>query len=152
VKISIITVCFNSEATIELCLNSVASQSWANVEHIIVDGCSTDSTLQLIEENRQGNMVVVSEPDNGIYDAMNKGLSLATGDYVAYLNSDDLYTLKLAGMRTSMKKPSVVSLRQCDNLKLLVARGNTLGSTTSPLQQSEFVRSYRCVDGHIATA
>ena len=91
-KISIITVCFNSEATIELCLNSVASQSWANVEHIIVDGCSTDSTLQLIEENRQGNMVVVSEPDNGIYDAMNKGLSLATGDYVAYLNSDDLYT------------------------------------------------------------
>ena len=66
-KISIITVCFNSEATIELCLNSVASQSWANVEHIIVDGCSTDSTLQLIEENRQGNMVVVSEPDNGIY-------------------------------------------------------------------------------------
>ncbi len=90
-KISIITVCFNSEATIAECLKSVASQSWSNFEHIIVDGASTDGTLMEIEAYSHKKLKLTSEPDNGMYDAMNKGLKIATGDYVAFLNSDDLY-------------------------------------------------------------
>lgn len=90
-KISIVTVCFNSAKTVRATLASVADQTWPNIEHIVVDGASQDETVSIIEEYRAGLAAVVSEPDNGIYDAMNKGLRLATGDYVAFLNSDDIY-------------------------------------------------------------
>jgi glycosyltransferase involved in cell wall biosynthesis len=90
-KISIITVCRNSAATIRETLESVASQSHRNLEHIIIDGCSTDGTLAVINEWKQYPVRLVSEPDKGIYDAMNKGVRLATGDIVGILNSDDLY-------------------------------------------------------------
>jgi glycosyltransferase len=90
-KITIITVAFNSAATIVETLESVARQTHANVEHIVIDGGSTDNTLALIATH--GNRVshLVSEPDRGIYDAMNKGLKLASGDLVGFLNSDDSY-------------------------------------------------------------
>jgi len=91
-KISIITVCFNSQATIAQTLQSVAMQCWPDIEHIIIDGASTDDTVKIIEQNTHANLRLISEPDYGIYDAMNKGLALATGDYVAFLNSDDLYS------------------------------------------------------------
>ena len=89
-KISIITVSFNSARTIGDTLKSVAAQSFNNIEHILVDGGSTDETMEIVR--REGNHLaaIVSEPDNGIYDAMNKGLALATGDVVGFLNSDDL--------------------------------------------------------------
>ena len=90
-KVSIITVCFNSELTIEHTINSVKSQDYPNIEHIIVDGGSIDSTLNIIESISSHNSVLISEPDLGIYDAMNKGLNKATGDVVALLNSDDYY-------------------------------------------------------------
>lgn len=93
-KISVITVCFNSVATLGEALASVANQSWLNVEHIVVDGASTDGTLAVIEHFSSMLTHVVSEPDKGIYDAMNKGLALASGDIVCFLNADDVYAHK----------------------------------------------------------
>jgi glycosyltransferase involved in cell wall biosynthesis len=89
-KISLITVCYNSAATIRETLESVAVQSHADVEHIIVDGGSRDETLALVHAHRRHAGPLVSEPDRGIYDAMNKGLALASGDIVGFLNSDDV--------------------------------------------------------------
>jgi len=91
VKVSIITVCFNSAETIADTLKSLASQSYKNIEHIIVDGGSSDRTLEVIEANRCEHTKVISEPDEGLYDAMNKGIKLATGDIVGILNSDDFF-------------------------------------------------------------
>ena len=91
-KITVITVCYNSATTIKDTLSSVGDQSYDNIEHIVVDGGSSDNTLEVVKIEGTHVAQVVSEKDNGIYDAMNKGLALATGDYVAYLNSDDFYT------------------------------------------------------------
>lgn len=90
-KISIITVCFNSAATIADALRSVDAQTWGDREHIVVDGASRDATLQVVDAFRHPTRRVVSEPDQGIYDAMNKGIGLATGDVVGFINSDDFY-------------------------------------------------------------
>jgi glycosyltransferase involved in cell wall biosynthesis len=80
----------------------VAEQSWTDIEHVVIDGASTDDTLQAIEPFRGGLAHLVSERDNGIYDAMNKGLSLVTGDVICFLNSDDLYADK--GVLTRVAK------------------------------------------------
>jgi len=90
-KISIITVCYNSAKTIEATIESVAAQSYKNVEHIIVDGGSIDGTLEVIRGWNKHAIRLISEPDFGIYDAMNKGIRLATGDIVGILNSNDVY-------------------------------------------------------------
>lgn len=90
-KISVITVSFNSATTIEKTLRSVAEQDWPDTEHIVIDGASVDGTQRVIESWRAGLAEFVSEPDRGIYDAMNKGLSRAHGDVIAFLNSDDYY-------------------------------------------------------------
>ncbi len=87
-KISIITATFNSEKNITDCLASVAGQSYKNIEHIIIDGGSTDSTLEIIKSAPSVSKYI-SEPDNGIYDALNKGINLATGDIIGFLHSDD---------------------------------------------------------------
>lgn len=91
-KISVVTVCYNSAATIEQCLQSIASQTWPDIEHIVIDGASSDGTLDIVKKYDNAQSVLVSEPDNGVYDAMNKGLAKATGGYVSFLNSDDLYS------------------------------------------------------------
>ena len=85
-KISIITACYNSSATIGDTLKSVAAQDYKDIEHIIVDGGSTDDTLEIVKQYPH-IVKVVSEKDDGIYDAMNKGISLATGDVIGILNS-----------------------------------------------------------------
>jgi glycosyltransferase involved in cell wall biosynthesis len=90
-KISVVTVVFNGESIIRSCLESVRRQS-VSCEHIVVDGDSKDGTLRIVEEYRNDSVVVLSEPDGGIYDAMNKGLRLASGDIIGILNSDDLYS------------------------------------------------------------
>lgn len=91
-KISIITVCYNSAKTIKDTLISVTNQLHEDIEHVLVDGGSKDGTIDLVKKHGERVSKFVSSPDCGIYDAMNKGLGLATGDYVAYLNSDDFYT------------------------------------------------------------
>jgi glycosyltransferase involved in cell wall biosynthesis len=90
-KVSIVTVCFNSGATIRDTIKSVLNQTYPNIEYIIVDGGSTDDTLQIVSEYGDRIEKIVSEPDKGIYDAMNKGITLATGDVIGILNSDDFY-------------------------------------------------------------
>ncbi len=89
-KISIVTVAYNSAATIGDTLASVAEQTYPGIEHIVVDGASKDSTLARVRAHGAHVSRVLSEPDHGIYDAMNKGLALASGDFVGFLNADDM--------------------------------------------------------------
>lgn len=90
-KISIVTVVKNSEDTIEATIQSVINQSYKNFEYIIIDGASSDSTLIIINKYSNHIFKVISEPDNGIYEAINKGIKIATGDLIGILNSDDRY-------------------------------------------------------------
>lgn len=90
-KITIITVALNAAGTIEDTLRSVASQHYSEIEHIVVDGGSTDGTLKIIERHRDRIATLIAEPDRGIYDAMNKGIAAATGEIVGMLNADDVY-------------------------------------------------------------
>lgn len=90
-KISLITVAYNSAKTIKDSLNSVADQIYPHIEHIVVDGASSDGTLELVRNHHNPNIRLVSEPDSGIYDALNKGIRRATGDVVGFMHSDDLF-------------------------------------------------------------
>ena len=90
-KISIITVCYNSAKTIEDTILSVINQTYNNIEYIIVDGLSTDNTLEIVNKYQDKIAKVVSEKDAGLYDAINKGIGLATGEIIANINSDDFY-------------------------------------------------------------
>ena len=93
-KISIITACFNSEKTIEKTINSILIQDYGNIEYIVIDGESTDSTLSILNKYKNSISNVTSEKDKGIYDALNKGIRLATGDIIGFLHSDDYYPNK----------------------------------------------------------
>lgn len=93
-KISIITATYNSAKTIEDTIRSVLSQTYQDFEHIIIDGKSTDNTIEIIEKYKKeynGRLKIVSEKDKGLYDAMNKGIKFASGDIIGILNSDDIY-------------------------------------------------------------
>ena len=90
-RVSVVTVCYNSAETIRDTILSVQSQDYANIEHVFVDGGSTDETLSVIESLKRDTDILVSEADQGIYDAMNKGLALSTGCIVGILNSDDVF-------------------------------------------------------------
>ena len=107
-KVSIITVSFNSAKTIADTIESVLSQDYPEIEYIVVDGGSTDGTVQIIEEYQDRISHWISEKDRGMYDAMNKGIALATGDVIGILNSDDVYMNKhiiseLMGLMQSQK-------------------------------------------------
>jgi glycosyltransferase involved in cell wall biosynthesis len=88
-KISIITVVFNSKNYIEDTIKNILSQTYKNIEYIIIDGKSTDGTVEIIKSYQEKISVLISEPDKGLYDAMNKGIKLATGDYILFINSGD---------------------------------------------------------------
>lgn len=107
--ISIITPSFNSSATIADTLRSVNQQTWPAIEHLIIDGASKDNTLEVARLNGQRITQIVSEPDKGIYDAMNKGITLAKGEIIGILNSDDFYASPdaLAWVAAEFADPSV---------------------------------------------
>ena len=90
-KISIITVAYNAGKTITRCIQSVIDQDYANLEYIIIDGASSDNTLMVLDGYKQSVNLIVSEPDSGIYDAMNKGIALAGGEVIGMLNADDYF-------------------------------------------------------------
>lgn len=90
-KISVITAVYNRAETILDAMRSVQEQSWPNVEHVVIDGSSTDGTVQILREHLNAQAIFVSEPDKGIYDALNKGLARATGDVIGLMHSDDFF-------------------------------------------------------------
>lgn len=90
-SISVITVCRNCVTTLRACIKSAVAQSYLEIEHIVIDGASDDGTLDILQEYSSQLSAFVSEPDSGIYDAMNKGIALASGDIVGFLNADDFY-------------------------------------------------------------
>jgi len=90
-RVSVVTVCFNSARTLELTLRSVAGQTHPDVEHIVIDGGSTDGTKDILARHRAQLAAVVSETDRGLYDAMNKGWARATGEVIGFLNADDVF-------------------------------------------------------------
>jgi len=131
-KISVITVCYQSARTLERSLQSVAEQDWPTVEHIVIDGASTDGTREILERFRSRLACVISEPDNGIYDAMNKGLAHASGDIVCFLNADDRYA-------SANVCSLVVSLMQENKLDALIGDVGFFHQGDS----SRMVRRYR---------
>lgn len=102
-KISVVTVCYNSANTLAKALESVRDQNWPHVEHIVIDGGSKDGTSKILDDFRSSLDCVVSEPDKGIYDAMNKGIQRATGDIICFLNSDDQYADKTVLSRVATR-------------------------------------------------
>ncbi len=109
-RISIVTPTLNSEKTMLQCINSINNQTIKNIEHVIVDGVSTDNTLEIIRKNSNANLKVISEKDKGIYDAMNKGIRYSTGDIIGILNSDDRY----ADIKILKKVKDAFETNKCD--------------------------------------
>lgn len=117
VCITVATVCYNASDTIERTLESVAEQSYANIEHLIIDGCSKDDTMRKVEsyalKSSFHRVIVKSEPDKGLYDAMNKALQMASGDYIVFMNAGDKFhsadtLLKIVESLPDGKLPGVV--------------------------------------------
>jgi glycosyltransferase len=111
-KISVITAVYNNKETIRDALNSVLEQTYKDIEYIVIDGASTDGTLEIIKEYEDKIDTVVSEKDSGIYDALNKGISNATGDIICFLHSDDIYADKdvLSKVNNVFEKEQVDSI------------------------------------------
>lgn len=113
---SIITVTYNAESTIEATMRSVKQQTFRPIEHIIIDGASKDNTLYIINKYKDKNTKVISEPDHGLYDAMNKGIRLATGTYLCFLNAGDTFheqdtlarMVNGAGLMANEKLPAIL--------------------------------------------
>lgn len=90
-RVSLITVTYNAEMSIERCIKSVIAQNYHNIEYIVVDGASADNTLQILDQYKKYINLLISEPDKGMYDALNKGISRATGNVIGILNADDYF-------------------------------------------------------------
>ena len=108
---TIITVTLNSEQSIQKTINSINKQSYKNFQYIIIDGGSTDSTIKIIKKKMKRKYILISEKDNGIYNAMNKGIKISRGEYVAFLNSDDWLnkdTLLDVSLFVKNKKPKII--------------------------------------------
>lgn len=135
-KITIITVVFNNEATIGDTIESVRAQNYPNMEYIVVDGLSKDGTLNRIHERRDIITRLISEKDFGIYDAMNKGISLATGEVIGFINGDDFYMPGvLAKVAEAFRDPA---LEACYG-DLCYVRQNDISTVVRHWRSSPFV-------------
>ena len=112
IKISIITATYNCRETLLDCLASIASQTYDQIEHIVVDGASQDGTCDVIQKNIDQIKTFKSEPDTGIYDALNKGICLANGDVIGFLHADDIYACDdvLATIAKAFQDPSICAV------------------------------------------
>jgi glycosyltransferase len=112
VKISLVTATFNSGATLPATLQSLAAQTYRNVEHLVIDGGSSDDTMTILRSDHFDNRVSVSEPDDGLYDALNKGVAKATGDVIGILHSDDVLASSdvLASIALEFRDPAVMAV------------------------------------------
>lgn len=137
-KISIITVCFNSARHIQECIESVLLQKGMLIEHIVIDGGSTDGTLEILDQYSDVLSMVVSEPDGGIYNAMNKGLCLASGDVIGILNSDDMLAPEALIAISRIFESSSIDFTYGPAL-LIDGHGRTYG-VTSPLTWDALIR------------
>lgn len=123
--LSIITVVYNAEKLIEPTLKSVMDQTYSGIEYILIDGASKDQTLAIVQKYRSGIAILVSEKDQGIYDAMNKGLARATGDYVLFLNAGDLlYDPETIAKIFLQNPPSDIYYGEVENIDF---EGHSLG-------------------------
>lgn len=136
-KVSIVTVCYNSAKTIEKTIQNVVNQTYNNIEYIIIDGGSTDGTLDIIKKYKEKIFYWVSESDDGIYDAMNKGIKLATGSIVGIINSDDWYDLSAV--------QNVVNCFQKSNTELV--HGNIM--LTTEKGKMLFEKRYVIADSYV---
>lgn len=111
-KISVVSATWNCLATVKDCLAAVSDQTYEHCEHVVIDGASTDGTAEFLESKRSQLAVLVSEPDKGIYDALNKGILLSTGDVVGFLHADDMYAHAgvLADVARSFEDPTVCAV------------------------------------------
>jgi glycosyltransferase involved in cell wall biosynthesis len=138
-KISIVTVCYNSAKTIADTLQSVRAQTYGNIEHIVIDGQSKDNTLEVVAASGRHVSMVVSEADKGIYDAMNKGIALAIGEIIGFINADDFYPSAevLAKVAKVFENPCIDA---CYGDLCYVAQNDT-SATVRYWKSSEFVPS-----------
>lgn len=139
-KISIITIVYNNVNTIASCIESVQNQNYKNIEHIVIDGKSTDGTIEVIKSFENDIDVFISEKDNGLYDALNKGIKKATGDVIGILHSDDMFY-------SSDTLSNVVSCMQKNNADLLYGNGlyverNKTSNVKRIYSSKSFKRSY----------
>ena len=115
IRISIVTITFNAARSLQRTLDSVRRQTYPHIEHLIIDGASKDDTVRIAEQYKATSpheVIIQSEPDNGLYDAMNKGLQKATGDYVVFLNAgDSLYAEDTIASVVNAASPQPSSLR-----------------------------------------
>jgi glycosyltransferase involved in cell wall biosynthesis len=137
---TIVTVCFNASKTIGDTISSVQAQKGVNLEHIIIDGGSTDATVDILNKNRAGFKHVISEPDRGPYDAMQKGLQLAQGRYCGFLNADDYY----ASDDVLLKFKELLEERSCFGVSGIVEQIESTGKSRrtigrKPVKDSELL-------------
>lgn len=128
-KFSVITVCFNSSQTVKKTMSSVLSQRNVDLEYIIIDGGSSDGTIDIINQFNHERLILVSEKDKGIYDAINKGLSIAIGDYVVLLHADDYWdsNLYLSAMQSELGRTQ--AMVAYSNVKFFSSRKNKVVRT-----------------------
>lgn len=138
-KISIITVTYNCKNDIEITINSVLSQDYPNIEYIIVDGASTDGTIDVINKYRNKISQFISEPDNGLYDAMNKGIRLATGEWCAFMNAGDFYKDGCIVSRLFQNLTSIIGKKVIyGNTKYIECDGSGYLHPTSTIENMEW--------------